>query len=58
MSRFIVYVQEVHTVPLVIEASSMDEARAKATDMIVEDDLPEPEYSHTIDSSEWPIMRA
>jgi hypothetical protein len=53
--KFIVYVKEVHVLPVEIEASSDAEAVMLVKEAIAnnEVDLDCLEYSHTLDSSEW-----
>ena len=56
MAQYKVDVKEVHIVTLFVEATSDEEARAKANVMI-EDSAGDGEYSYTIGSDAWNIQR-
>jgi hypothetical protein len=58
MVKYIVYVAEVHTIPVYVSAKDKDEAQKKAA-IILEDgsyDL-DPEYSHTLPVDQWEVIK-
>mgnify|MGYP006272624645 FL=1 len=58
--KYIVRVQEVHTIEVPVDASSVENAIEKAKDAIANGDVDYTnlEYSHTIDSDDWTISNA
>lgn len=56
MSMYSVSIPEVHYIYVDVEANSEEDAKKAAVEMMAEgvDDL-DPEYSHTLDVSEWRV---
>ena len=54
MAKYFVYIQEIHTAEIAVEAPTKKQALERA-EQVLEGELPCFEYSNTVDSYDWPI---
>lgn len=53
MKRYVVYVREIHLVPVEVLAVSIEDARNRANERIESGDIEYSDYSHTCEQDEW-----
>ena len=56
--KYQVAVHEVYKVIIDVEASSEEEAKQKAEELLQSVNLPEPQYDYTLPDDEWQVWEA
>ena len=56
--KYQVAIREVYKVIVDVEASSEEEAKVKAEELLQSGDLPEGEYDYTLPDDEWQVWEA
>ena len=57
-TKYQVAIREVYKVIVDVEASSEEEAKVKAEELLQSGDLPEGEYDYTLPDDEWQVWEA
>jgi hypothetical protein len=56
--KYQVAIREVYKVIVDVEASSEEEAKAKAEQLLLNEDVPDGEYDYTLPDEEWQVWEA